>query len=95
MQSAAMGRRRAIDERRREVGQGLFAAMAVALATSATFDSLTFPMFSGLFFVLLGCCGAYRGIITRDSVSPGLTPVQPPDMQLAAFAGRVYPRAEL
>jgi polysaccharide biosynthesis protein PslJ len=66
IRSAALGRRRGTEPRRREIGQALVASMAVALVTSATFDSLTFPMFSGLFFLLLGCCGAYCAIMTAD-----------------------------
>jgi polysaccharide biosynthesis protein PslJ len=92
MQSAAMGRRRAVNERYREIGQALFASMAVAMATSATFDSLTFPMFSGLFFVLLGCCGAYRGIMTSGSQEPVLRPIGSND--LATVGGIPNPRPE-
>jgi O-antigen ligase len=69
IQSAVFGRRRTTDPRRRDIGQALVASMVVALVTSFFFDSLTFPMFSGLFFLLLGCCGAYRAIMTADERS--------------------------
>jgi O-antigen ligase len=74
IQSAALGRRRAATQRQRETGQALVASMAVALITSATFDSFTFPMFSGLFFLLLGCCGAYCTIMTAGerSLAPAI-----------------------
>jgi polysaccharide biosynthesis protein PslJ len=75
IQCAALGRRRVAEERRREIGLGLAASIAVAMVTSATFDSLTFPMFSGLFFVLLGCCGAYCAIMTADARGSSLTRV--------------------
>jgi polysaccharide biosynthesis protein PslJ len=75
IQSAAMGRRRAYGQRQRDIGQALVAAMAVALVTSGTFDSLTFPMFSGLFFLLLGCCGAYYSIMTAGAPGPALVAV--------------------
>jgi polysaccharide biosynthesis protein PslJ len=78
MQSAALGRRRTQEPRRREIGQALFASMAVAAAASATFDSLTFPMFSGMFFLLLGCCGAYYSIMTADAPGAALAPVHRP-----------------
>jgi O-antigen ligase len=66
IQTAALGRRRTRDEGQRRIGMALIACMAVALATSGTFDALTFSMFNGLFFLLLGCCGAYCMITTRD-----------------------------
>ena len=76
--SARDGRRRAIHPRQREIGQALAASMAVALVSSATFDSFTFPMFSGLFFTLLGCCGAYRAIMTTEARSATLATVLSP-----------------
>jgi polysaccharide biosynthesis protein PslJ len=72
IQSAAAGRRRATMRRQREIGQALVASMMVAMVTSATFDSFSFPMFSGLFFTLLGCCGAYRSIMTAETSSLAL-----------------------
>jgi O-Antigen ligase len=65
--SAAAGRRRTHDKRRRETGQALVASMAVGIAVSATFDSLKFPMFTGVFFLIMGACGAYLGIMTAES----------------------------
>jgi O-antigen/teichoic acid export membrane protein/O-antigen ligase len=61
------GRRRWTDEPTRELGQSFVAAMAVALVVSATFDTLGFPMFAGLAFLLLGCAGAYLGISRREA----------------------------
>ena len=65
--AAVLGRRKTVREGRREIGQALLASMAVAAVTSATFDSLAFPMFSGVFFILLGCCGAYNAIMTAEA----------------------------
>jgi O-antigen ligase len=59
------GRRLHVEATQRELGQSFAAAFAVALVTSATFDTLTFPMFSGLLFLLLGLAGAYLGIARR------------------------------
>lgn len=73
IRSAWVGRRMATQLRQREIGQALIAAMAVAVVASATFDSFTFPMFSGLFFVVLGCCGAYCSIMNAEA--HGVTPV--------------------
>ncbi|MGO9845609.1 MAG: O-antigen ligase family protein [Methylocella sp.] len=91
MQSAAMGRRRAGDQRQRETGQALLAAMAAAGITSATFDSLTFPMFSGLFFLLLGCCGAYYSIMTRNAHEAVLAAVRQPDERPGRARGQPEP----
>ncbi len=64
---ARAGRRLWADEATRELGQSFVAAMAVALVVSATFDSLGFPMFAGMLFLLLGCSGAYLGISRREA----------------------------
>lgn len=64
---ARLGRRLTADPVRREVGQCFAAAMAAALILSATFDSLGFPMFAGLLFLLLGLSGAYLGIMRREA----------------------------
>jgi polysaccharide biosynthesis protein PslJ len=68
MKTAAAGRRLTQDEPRREMGQALLASIAAAMVTSATFDSMTFPVFSGLFFMILGCAGAYHGIMKTESL---------------------------
>lgn len=72
IQSAARGKRRAADLHEREMGQALIASMAVAMITSVTFDSLSFPMFSGVFFTLLGCCGAYGSMAATKTENPAL-----------------------
>lgn len=62
-----LGRRLSEDPSRRELGQSFAAAMAAALVLSATFDSLSFPMFAGLLFLLLGLSGAYLGIARKEA----------------------------
>jgi PST family polysaccharide transporter len=74
-----VGRRLARDEPRRELGQCFAAAMAVAFVVSATFDSLTFPMFAGVALLLLGCAGAYLGIIRREREEAANAVSAPPD----------------
>ncbi|MBR7835230.1 O-antigen ligase family protein [Actinospica durhamensis] len=64
---ARLGRRLTPDPVRRELGQCFAAATAAATILSATFDSLGFPMFAGLFFLLLGLSGAYLGIMRREA----------------------------
>jgi hypothetical protein len=59
------GRRASSDPQRRELGQSFVAAGTVVLISSATFDTLSFPIFAGAFFLLLGCSGAYLGICRR------------------------------
>ena len=71
---AAAGRARARDQGRRETGTALLASVAVGIVTSATFSSLKFPMFSGLFFLILGAAGAYLGIMTAESKSRASAP---------------------
>lgn len=67
MHCAAAGRHLTTDQRQRELGQALIAAFWVALVSGATFDALTFPMFSGLLFLFLGCAGAYLGLMRAQS----------------------------
>lgn len=66
MRSGRVGRKLSTDPARRELGQSFTATFGVALVTSATFDTMTFMMFSGLTFVLLGCVGSYLGIVRRE-----------------------------
>jgi len=42
------------------------ASLAAAAVSSATFDSLSFPMFTGLLFFILGAAGAYRTIMVAE-----------------------------
>jgi O-antigen/teichoic acid export membrane protein len=72
-----VGRKLALDEPRRELGQSFAAAMLAALVLSATFDSLGFPMFAGLVFLLLGCAGAYLGVMRRESLGEAEEPARP------------------
>ena len=63
----AVGRKKARDERRRAFGQALVGSVAAAVVASATFDSLDFPMFAGLMFLILGVAGAYAGIMADEN----------------------------
>jgi len=67
-------RRLARTESDRELGQAFFASALVALVISATFDSLSFPMFAGMFFLTLGAGGSYLGFIRREAVAPAVAP---------------------
>jgi O-antigen ligase len=51
-------RRRSADPASRDLGQSLAASIAVAMVTTLTYDSLTFPMATGITFLLIGCAGA-------------------------------------
>jgi PST family polysaccharide transporter len=68
------GRRRFTDPSRRELGQSFVAAGAVALVSSATFDTFSFTIFGGVFFLLLGCAGAYLGLAYRLSTESDTRP---------------------
>ncbi len=63
-------RRLARTESDRELGQAFFASALVALVISATFDSLGFPMFAGVFFLTLGAGGSYLGFVRRGAAGP-------------------------
>ncbi|WP_460110215.1 O-antigen ligase family protein [Streptomyces sp. YKOK-J1] len=60
-------RRLARTDADRELGQAFFASSLVALVVSATFDSLSFPMFAGLFFLLLGAGGSLLGFVRGEA----------------------------
>ncbi|MEU4037239.1 O-antigen ligase family protein [Streptomyces collinus] len=79
-------RRLAHTESDRELGQAFFASSVVAMVSSATFDSLSFPMFAGMFFLVLGAGASYLGFIRREAAAtaaPGpLTSAEPPQSQL-------------
>jgi len=60
-------RRLARTDSDRELGQAFFASSLVALVISATFDSLSFPMFAGMYFLMLGAGASYLGFIRREA----------------------------
>ncbi|MET9950083.1 O-antigen ligase family protein [Streptomyces sp. NPDC006339] len=60
-------RRLARSESDRELGQAFFASAMVALVVSATFDTLSFPMFAGVFFLLIGAGGSCLGFVRREA----------------------------
>lgn len=72
IQCGAAGRRKTQDRRRRHFGQALVAAIAAAAVTSATFDSISFPMVGGLTFLVLGIAGAYDGIMAAEGYASAL-----------------------
>ncbi|HET9168056.1 MAG TPA: O-antigen ligase family protein [Actinospica sp.] len=82
-----LGRRLSGDPSRRELGQSFAAAMAAALVLSATFDSLSFPMFAGLIFLLLGLSGAYLGIARREAAARAAAPGAAELPELAGVGG--------
>lgn len=51
-------RQHGIDDSTRHLGQALAASLIAALVASATFDSMSFPTFVGVLFLLLGAMGA-------------------------------------
>ncbi len=63
-------RRLARTESDRELGQAFFASSVVALVISATFDALSFPMYAGMFFLVLGAGGSCLGFLHRPQPSP-------------------------
>ncbi|WP_441246869.1 O-antigen ligase family protein [Kitasatospora sp. McL0602] len=60
-------RRLSQDQPTRELAQCFVSAATVALITSATFDSLGFPMFAGIYFLLLGAGGSLLGFVRHPA----------------------------
>lgn len=58
MSCARGARRRSSDEPTRELGQALAASLAATMVCFATFDAFSYPMCTGIFFVVIGCSGA-------------------------------------
>jgi O-antigen ligase len=56
---ARSARRYLLSAESRHLAQCLAASVAVAAVSFSNYDALSFPMASGLTFLLLGCCGAY------------------------------------
>jgi len=75
IQCGAAGRRKTKDPRRRHFGQALVASIAAAAVTSATFDSISFPMVGGLTFLVLGIAGAYDGVMATEEYASVLPAV--------------------
>ncbi|MET7572391.1 O-antigen ligase family protein [Streptomyces sp. NPDC005492] len=75
-------RRLARTESDRELGQAFFASSLVALVISATFDSLSFPMFAGMFFLMLGAGGSYLGLLRRAATAVDPAPADTADVPL-------------
>ena len=70
-------RRHGTDAETRHLGQAFVAVSLVTLVLSGTFDSLGFPTFAGLIFLMVGCCGAlWRLNIRERQVS--MTAMTPP-----------------
>ena len=63
-------RHRSRDEKTRELGQALAASLATAMVCFATFDALSFPMITGLTFMLLGVTAALWRIVREEQTQP-------------------------
>lgn len=64
-------RRRSVDPETRQLGQALSASMVALLVTALTFDQLSFPMATGVLFLLLGCSGALWRLTGGPGARPG------------------------
>lgn len=58
MGTARGARRRTADPEAQSLARALLAAVAAAAATFSTFDAMSFPMNTGVLFVIFGCIGA-------------------------------------
>ncbi|MFK4100483.1 O-antigen ligase family protein [Streptomyces sp. NPDC019531] len=68
-------RRLARNDSDRELGQAFLASALVALVISATFDALSFPMYAGMFFLVLGAGGSYLGFVRREAAASSVAEV--------------------
>lgn len=68
LHNGGAARRRFADPVNRELALSFVAAGVVILVCTATFDTLSFPMVSGLFFLLLGLSGALLGLARQESL---------------------------
>ena len=68
-------RRRAVRAEDRHLGQALAASVAAAAVTSATFDGLSFPIYAGMLFLVLGCAGTLWRFTTTPESAGSVTPV--------------------
>jgi hypothetical protein len=64
-------RHHASDESGRHLGQVLAASLIAALVASGTFDSMAFPTFAGVVFLLVGTAGALFRLRQSPVSSPG------------------------
>ncbi len=75
--------RHATDERMSSLSRALGANVVVAIIVLGTFDALSFPIYSGLLFVVIGCLGALYRISTEQRTAdsswgwPGVVSNQP------------------
>ena len=68
--TARAARRLLVNAESRDLAQCLAASVAVAAVLFTSYDALSFPMASGLTFLLLGCCGAYWRMARHGPVTP-------------------------
>lgn len=90
--SARSVRRYGVDAASRHLGQAFFAALLAAAASSATFDSLSFPTFAAVVFLVLGAAGALRRLAVSDPqtvAAPG-----PAGLPRPAFSTPIWIPAE-
>jgi O-antigen ligase len=64
-------RHHATDESARHLGHVLAASLIAALVASGTFDSMAFPTFAGVVFLLIGAVGALFRLRRAPASSPG------------------------
>jgi polysaccharide biosynthesis protein PslJ len=62
---AQSARRGAVDAEGRHLAQCLTASVVAAAISFSDYDAFSFPMASGLTFIVLGCCGAYWRLVRR------------------------------
>jgi O-antigen ligase len=67
-------RRRSRDESSRQLGQALTASILIAMTGFITFDAMSFPMITGLLFLLLGCCGASWRLVQEQNSARASVP---------------------
>lgn len=70
---ARSARRLTTNEESRDLGQSLATSVAVAAVSFSNYDALSFPVASGLTFLLLGCVGAYWRLMQDRPLMVGIS----------------------
>jgi hypothetical protein len=78
LSTARRARRLAVDPEMRDLAQCLAASVAAGAVAFATLDAFSFPVVSGLTFLLIGCVGAIWRLAQQREAS------QSPDLGMRA-----------
>lgn len=70
-------RRFGADAATRQMGQAFAASVSVGVTGFALFDGFSFPMSSGMLFLIVGLCGAFLRLVRQNDEQPELAVANP------------------